>query len=189
MKFGRLVVVCGPMFGGKTEYLIRHIEAARRFGLKTQTFKPRVDVRNGSANVVSHSGHTMPALAVEPPELPVDSDVGLVAVDEAQFFGESFPKVVEALVERGVHVICAGLDLTFLGHPFHPMPALMAMADEVVKVTARCSVCGNPATRTQRLGAWEPTDTSNLQPIPILVGGAESYQPRCRECHKPGVTK
>lgn len=173
------------MFGGKTEYLMRHVEAARRFGLKTQTFKPRVDVRSGSTEVVSHSGQKMAAESVEPPSLPVDPDTKLVAVDESQFFGEGFPEVVDSILSRGMHVVCAGLDLTFLGHPFHPMPALMAMADEVVKVTARCGACGGSATRTQRLGAWDPGDVSNLQPIPILVGGAESYQPRCRPCHSP----
>lgn len=177
------------MFGGKTEFLIRHVESAHRFGFKVQVFKPKVDARYSLNEVVSHSGQRVPAIVVEPPMLPIDPDTDFVAIDEAQFFGDTLPTTLSRLLVRGVHVTVSGLDLTYMGQPFHPMPALMALADEVVKVSARCSSCGKAATRSQRLGGLVEVDPSavNLQePQPVFIGGAESYQPRCLICFRPG---
>jgi len=189
MRAGRLVVACGPMFAGKTEILIRHVELAHRFGFNVQVFKPKVDARYSLNEVVSHSGQRVPATIVEPPNLPVDPDTDFIAIDEAQFFGDTLPATLSRLLVRGVHVTVSGLDLTFMGQPFHPMPALMALADEVVKVSARCSSCGKVATRTQRLGGSEEVDPSVVSlesSQPVLIGGAESYQPRCLICFRPG---
>jgi thymidine kinase len=177
------------MFSGKTERLIAEVGAAHRFGFNVQVFKPKVDARYSLNEVVSHSGQRVPATVVEPPNLPVDPETDFVAIDEAQFFGDTLPTTLSHLLIRGVHVTVSGLDLTFKGQPFHPMPALMALADEVVKVSARCSSCGKVATRTQRLGGLEEVDSSVVNhenPQPILIGGAESYQPRCLRCFRPG---
>jgi thymidine kinase len=172
MGTGLLEVVCGPMFSSKTETLIQRV---RDYGLartptKVAVFKPITDTRHVEAAVISHAGSSIDAqwLDKDAPNLP--HDVDLIAIDEIQFFSlDAIPKILAA-VHAGVNVVAAGLDLTYRGEPFGPVPALLAYADVVTKLTSRCAQCHQPANRTQRrVGA---SDT-------VLVGGAESYEPRC----------
>lgn len=184
---GRLEVITGPMFAGKTEELLRRVERARIARKKVLLFKPEIDVRYSATEVVTHNGRHLPCIP-----LPVSLDEGgffarvppeqfqaaeVFAFDEAHFFGPSFPGICEALVAQGKRVIVAGLDLNFRAEPFGPMPALLALADEVLKLAAVCTICGAPATRTQRLVGGKPA----LAGPEVLIGGLETYEPRCRE--------
>lgn len=184
---GRLEVITGPMFAGKTEELLRRLERARIARKTVILCKPELDTRYAHDRVVTHNGRSFPCFI-----LPVNVHVltfatyvpkealeraEVVAFDEANFFGPDFPELCEILVHRGKRVIVAGLDLNFRGEPFGPMPVLLALADEVLKLSAVCTVCGNPATRSQRLLSGRPvTDGPE-----VLVGGLETYEPRCRE--------
>lgn len=164
------------MFSGKTEELIRRLKRAVLARQRVQAFKPRVDNRYDPARIVSHEAIAVDAIAVATSaslEERVDPDTQVVAVDEAQFFDRGIVEVCERLANRGIRVIVAGLDQDYLGRPFPPMPDLMAIAEEVTKVHAVCTVCGSPASRSQRLIAEMTT---------VLVGGAESYEARCRTC-------
>ncbi len=171
---GSIEVVCGPMFSGKTEELIRRIKRAQIAKQRVQIFKPAIDVRYDVEDVVSHSSQTIKA---EPVESAVDILIRLkdstrvVAIDEVQFFDENIITVVTKLAARGYRVICAGLDLDFRAQPFGPMPVLLALADEVMKIHAICTVCGAPATRSQRL---------NAQKERVLIGETDAYEARCR---------
>lgn len=179
---GRLEAIVGPMFSGKSEELIRRVNRALIAGQEVQVFKPAIDDRYDAAAVASHSGRRMEALPVEGSSAirPLLSDgVRLVAFDECQFFGDEVVELALELVAEGKRVIVAGLDLDFRGEPFGPIPNLLAHAELVEKLTAICH-CGRQATRTQRLLAGSPAHYDD--PI-ILVGAAESYEPRCRECH------
>ncbi|WP_100374199.1 thymidine kinase [Bacillus sp. FJAT-45037] len=181
---GRLEVICGSMFSGKSEELIRRIRRVSFGKLKVQVFKPAIDNRYSEEEVVSHNGTKVCAVPVR---LSVDilehvhEDTQVVAVDEVQFFDEGIIAVADELADRGVRVICAGLDQDFRGEPFGPIMPLMALAEEVTKLQAVCPVCGTPASRTQRLIDGNPA--SYTDPI-ILVGASESYEPRCRTCHE-----
>lgn len=167
-------VVCGPMFSGKTEELIRRVKRAQIAKQRVQIFKPAMDVRYDETKVVSHSAQ---AIQSEPVEKSTDILVKLkdstriVAIDEIQFFDEEIVKVVKKLADRGYRVICAGLDLDFRGVPFGPMPMLLALADNVQKIQAICTVCGSPATRSQRL-----SDCADE----VLLGEKDEYDARCR---------
>jgi thymidine kinase len=167
-------VVCGPMFSGKTEELIRRVKRAQIAKQRVQIFKPAMDVRFDKTKVVSHSAQ---AIDSEPVEKSTDILVKLkdstriVAIDEIQFFDEEIIKVVKKLADRGYRVICAGLDLDFRGVPFGPMPMLLALADNVQKIQAICTICGSPATRSQRL-----SDCSDK----VLLGEKDEYDARCR---------
>jgi thymidine kinase len=184
---GRLEVITGPMFAGKTEELLRRVERARIARKNAVLFKPKLDTRYASDRVVTHNGQSLPCYilptSISPSTFPqcvpqgLLENVDVVAFDEAQFFGQEFPALCETLVRMGKRVIVAGLDLDFRGEPFGPMPALLALADEVLKLTAVCTICGNPATRSQRLINGKPATEGPL----VLVGGLESYEPRCRE--------
>jgi len=171
---GSIEVVCGPMFSGKTSELIRRVERAQIAKQRVQIFKPAIDVRYDKEGVVSHTSRSVKA---EPVENSVDILIRLkdstrvVAIDEVQFFDENITMVVTKLAARGYRVICAGLDLDFRAQPFGPMPSLLAIADEVMKIHAICTVCGAPATRSQRLSK------SNSQ---VLLGETDSYEARCR---------
>ncbi|WP_126428886.1 thymidine kinase [Brevibacillus marinus] len=184
---GWIEVICGCMFSGKSEELIRRIRRAKYGKLRTQVFKPHLDDRYHATAVVSHNGTMEDAVAVKHSREiwnAVRPDTDVVAIDEVQFFDDGIVEVAEALAERGVRVICAGLDLDFRGEPFGAMPALLALAEFVSKLQAICMVCGSPATRTQRLIDGKPAHYHD--PI-IMVGTAESYQARCRHCHEvPG---
>ena len=169
----RLEVIAGCMSSGKTEELIRRLVRARIARQRVVVFKPSIDTRYAVEEVVTHAGIAFPCrpLAEAVDLLSATANVDVVGIDEAQFFDADIVAVVEALAERGHRVIVAGLDLDSNGVPFGPMPGLLAVADEVVKVTAVCVVCGEPATRTQRIA------TSNEQ---ILLGSHGSYEARCR---------
>lgn len=169
---GCLEVLCGPMFSGKTEALIRIMQDAQP---SVAVFKPSMDTRFAVAKVVSHSRMEISAIPI-PVSLPsiILERLGgarVIGIDEAQFFDESISSIVNDLVDQGVRVIAAGLDLDYRGVPFGAMPRLLAMADRVTKLTARCTTCGGDATRTQRL-----IKSANL----VEIGASESYAARCR---------
>ncbi|WP_408099152.1 thymidine kinase [Peredibacter sp. HCB2-198] len=171
---GSIEVVCGPMFSGKTSELIRRVERAQIAKQRVQIFKPAIDTRYDAEGVVSHTSRSIKA---EPVESAVDILIRLkdstrvVAIDEVQFFDEAITTVVVKLAARGYRVICAGLDLDYRAQPFGPMPSLLAVADEVMKIHAICTVCGAPASRTQRLSK------SKAQ---VLLGETDAYEARCR---------
>ena len=181
---GWIEVVCGSMFSGKTEELIRRLRRAEIARQKVQVFKPALDERYGTEKVASHNGMHWEAIPVtsarEILEL-VESDTTVVAIDEAQFFDWSVADVCHQLADQGVRVIAAGLDMDFRGEPFGPMPLLMAQAEQVHKLQAICVVCGAPASRTQRLLNGQPAWYDD--PV-IMVGASEVYEARCRHCHQ-----
>jgi thymidine kinase len=184
---GWIEVVCGSMFSGKTEEMIRRVRRARIAKQKVQVFKPALDSRYHAEQVSSHNGVRWEAVPVgNARELlqRLDPDTTVIAVDEAQFFDWELSEICNSLADQGLRIILAGLDMDFRGEPFGPMPLLMAEAEEVYKLQAICVTCGAPASRTQRLIDSEPAAYDD--PI-ILVGGSESYEARCRHCHEvPG---
>jgi thymidine kinase len=180
---GRIEVICGSMFCGKTEELIRRVRRATIAKQTVQAFKPMIDHRYGIERVTSHDGQNIEAQPVaKAGEIPalLSPKTTVVAIDEAQFFDVAIVPIVEDLAERGIRVICAGLDLDFRGEPFGPMPDLLAHAEEVTKLHAICVVCGEQASRTQRLVNGSPARYDD--PI-IMIGAKEVYEARCREHH------
>lgn len=179
-KSGSIEVICGSMFSGKTEELIRRLRRAQFAGQKIAIFKPKLDVRYSEDNVVSHDLKSVPSTAIKNPTeiFLMDSDVRVVGIDEAQFFDDSLIKVVQTLANRGVRVIVAGLDTDYMGKPFGPMPALMAVAEEVQKVHAICVKCGNLANHSHRL-----TKDQNL----VVLGEKDVYEPLCRDCYNKAL--
>lgn len=180
---GWIEAVIGPMYSGKSEELIRRVRRAQIAKQNVQVFKHCIDDRYSKEEVVSHCGDKIEAIPVrDTSELLkyLDEDANVVAIDEIQFFDETVVEVVELLATKGMRVICAGLDMDFKGEPFGPIPRLLAVAEDVDKITAICVVCGNNATRTQRLINGKPAKYSD--PI-VLVGAKESYEARCRKCH------
>jgi thymidine kinase len=178
-RIGRIEVVCGPMFAGKTEELLRRVRRAVIAGRRVVVFNHALDVRHGTDRLASHVGLDFPSIAASTPadvEDAVSSDAEVVAIDEAQFFGPELVPVVTRLAARGLVVIVAGLDVTFDGRPFEPMPSLMALAESVDKLTAICSVCGEDAVFHVRVAAA----TGSTAVSEANVGGTESYQARCR---------
>ena len=185
---GHIELICGSMFSGKTEELLRRIRRAQIARKKVQVFKPQIDFRYGLERVRSHNGlaHEQVMVVESADELlaQVASETEVVAIDEIQFFDWRIAEVCEDLADSGKRVIAAGLDQDFRGEPFGPMPLLMALAENVEKLTAICIICGAPATRTQRLIDGQPARYDD--PI-LMVGGSESYEARCRACHQvPG---
>jgi len=181
---GRLEVITGPMFCGKTDELLRRLRRAIIAKQKIQVFKPGFDIRYSSEKVTSHAGNEYDADPVENiTEVPtlLRDGVTVVAIDEAQFFGKEIIPVVQDLVDQGIRVIVAGLDMDFRGVPFGEMPMLLAQAEIVDKLHAICMVCGEEATRTQRLVDGEPAYYDD--PI-IIVGASEMYEARCRIHHQ-----
>ena len=181
---GWIEVVCGSMFSGKTEELIRRVRRAQIARQKVQVFKPVIDVRYAAGQVASHNGALHTALPVgDSAEIKkqIEPDTTLVAIDEAQFFDEGVIALCKELAHNGVRVIVAGLDTDFRGEPFGPMPLIMAEAEMVDKLQAICAQCGAPASRTQRVINGEPAFYDD--PI-IMVGAKESYEARCRHCHE-----
>lgn len=180
---GHVEVVCGSMFSGKSEELIRRVRRAHFARQQVQVFKPEVDTRSATTTVTSHDGRDVQAVAVESSTdllAQVGSDTDIVAIDEAQFFDGDLPEVCRMLAERGIRVVAAGLDLDFRGEPFGPMPRLLAQAEEVQKLHAICVVCGEEASRTQRIVNGEPAAYD--EPV-ILIGADEAYEARCRAHH------
>lgn len=181
---GWIEVICGSMFSGKTEELIRRVRRAQIARQKVQVFKHSLDVRYARREVASHNGLQLEATPVENSaqiRALLEPDTTVVAIDEGQFFDDGIVSLCEELADRGLRVIVAGLDLDFRGEPFGPMPQLMARAERVDKLQAICVVCGGPASRTQRLINGQPAAYDD--PI-ILVGAEEVYQARCRGCHQ-----
>ena len=172
---GSIEVICGSMFSGKTEELIRRLRRAQIARLTVEIFKPRTDTRYDETAVVSHNSTSIQSTPVDSSSaiLLFGSDVQVVGIDEAQFFDDELPNVCTILANKGVRVIVAGLDMDFKGNPFGPMPKLMAIAESVTKVHAVCVKCGNPALYSYRLVPDAGT---------ILLGEKESYEPRCRAC-------
>ncbi|PFG43708.1 thymidine kinase [Isoptericola jiangsuensis] len=177
---GRLEVVGGPMFAGKSTELVRRVDRARIAGRGTLVVAHALDVRSGVGRVATHTGLAVESVSVDDaaaiPAL-VKPDVDLVAVDEAQFFGPALVDVVQGLADDGLDVVVAGLTVTFDGRPFEPLPSLMALAESVTRLTAVCVVCGRDAAYHVRLVADEGDATLA---DPALVGGQESYEARCR---------
>jgi thymidine kinase len=173
---GGIEVICGSMFSGKTEELIRRINRARYARLSVKVFKPLMDVRYDENDVVSHNAVAAASTPVDKPEkmLLLVGHAQVVGIDEAQFFDASLPDVCLTLANKGIRVIVAGLDMDFKGRPFGPMPALMAIAESVTKVHAVCVKCGNPALYSYRLVPGRER---------VLLGEKESYEPRCRVCY------
>lgn len=181
---GWLEVICGCMFAGKTEELIRRINVLSYAKQKILVFKPKIDNRYSDTEIASHSGMKIPCHVIEQPQeilSIVDDDVEVVAVDEAQFFNHDIVEVCEYLADSGIRVMVAGLDKDFRGESFGVMPELLTRAEFVTKLTAVCAKCGAPATRTQRLVDGKPASFDD--PI-VLVGAVEHYEPRCRHCHE-----
>ncbi|MFQ5398083.1 MAG: thymidine kinase [Anaerolineae bacterium] len=183
---GRIELICGSMFSGKTEELIRRMRRAVIAKQKVQVFKPKIDTRYHSERVTSHNGLEFTARPVATARELLDAvkpETTVVAIDEIQFFEPEIINVCETLAEQGRRVICAGLDLDFRGVPFGPMPDILARAEMVDKLHAICVVCGEEASRTQRLIEGRPANFDD--PI-VLVGAAEVYEARCRQCHQVG---
>lgn len=181
---GSIEVVCGSMFSGKTEELIRRLVRATIAKQKVQVFKPAIDVRYAEDEVTSHAGANYSAIPVEKAadiREKIENETTVVAIDETQFFDPEIVDVAKDLADRGVRVIVAGLDMDFRGEPFGPMPTLMAKAEKVDKLHAICMKCGNEASRTQRLVNGKPARYDD--PV-VIVGASEMYEARCREHHE-----
>jgi thymidine kinase len=184
-RAGRLEVIAGPMFAGKTEELLRRVRRAVIAGLRVRVLTHALDTREGAERIASHAGLGHPSESVASAGALTDAvrpDTDLVAIDEAHFFGPELVPVVGELAGRGLVVVVAGLDVTFAGQPFEPLPSLMALAERVDKLTAICTVCGADAIFHVRVA---PAAASDVELVPEHVGGAEKYQARCRR-HVPG---
>ena len=178
---GRIEVVCGSMFSGKTEELIRRMKRAKFAKQKVEIFKPSIDTRYSDEDVVSHDQNSIHSTPIESSGslLLLASDIDVVGIDEAQFFDNGLVEVCNELANRGVRVIVAGLDMDFKGIPFGPIPALCAIADEVTKVHAICVRCGALAYVSHRL-------ISNDRRV--LLGEKDEYEPLCRECYQKAIS-
>jgi thymidine kinase len=180
-SIGWIEVVCGPMFSGKSEELIRRLRRAEIARQRVQIFKPAIDERYALDHIVSHSDLKIRSEGVKDATemmARVELRTEIIGIDEAQFLGTGIIDAVVKLADMGKRVIIAGLDTDYLGRPFHPMPELLAVADEITKTLAICMQCGNPAKHTQRLVASEDL---------IVVGAAGMYEARCRRCFEPNL--
>lgn len=189
--FGRIEIITGVMFSGKTDELMRRVRRAVIARRNVQLFKSHLDQRYGGIEVVSsHDGHALKGVPVSSSRQIAErmrSETSVVAVDEVQFLDDGIVRVSTALADRGIRVILAGTDTDFRGRPFGPMATLMAVAEQVDKLTAICVSCGRLATRNQRLVDGQPAAADS--PV-VMVGGLESYEARCRACHEvPGVDR
>ena len=181
-KSGSIEVICGSMFSGKTEELIRRLKRAQFAKQKIATFKPTVDKRYSELDVVSHDSHSISCTPIKSPSrmLQIDPDVEVVGIDEAQFFDDSIVEVVTQLASKGIRVIIAGLDTDYMGKPFGPMPALLAIAEDVQKVHAICVRCGSLANHSHRL-----SDSRKL----VVLGEKDTYEPLCRDCYNKALAE
>ena len=179
---GWIEIVCGSMFSGKTEELIRRLKRAKFANQKVEIFKPAIDIRYSNEEVVSHDSHAILSTPVETSDsiLLLTGDVDVVGIDEVQFFDENIVNVCQQLANRGVRVICAGLDMDYLGKPFGPMPALMAVAEYVTKVHAICVKCGNLAQHSHRLSKSDKL---------VELGEKDTYEPICRHCFNKAMAE
>jgi thymidine kinase len=183
---GWLEVICGPMFSGKSEEMIRRLRRAEIAGQRVVIFKPQIDDRYDATDIVSHAGARMQAVPIASvSEIEAHAEgYEVVGIDEAQFLGEGVVATALGLADRGVRVVVAGLDQDFRRLPFGPMPKLLTHAEFVDKLQAVCHRCGGPATTTQRLVDGLPAPYSGDT---VVVGAAEQYEARCRVCHEAGV--
>lgn len=180
---GFVEVISGCMFAGKTEELLRRLRVLSYGKQKIQLFKPLIDNRYDGNKVVSHAGNSMESILVKSAREileEIDEDTEIVAIDEVQFFDDEIVMVVDKLADSGIRVMVAGLDMDFRGEPFGVMPILMTKAEFVTKLTAICTRCGAPGTRSQRIINGKPANYDD--PI-IMVGASESYEAVCRHCH------
>lgn len=181
---GRIEVITGPMFSGKSEELIRRLKRAQIAKRKVACFKPEIDARYSRTAIASHSSQTLEAItvaniaALKDKLFPRIHEIQVVGIDEAQFLGEELIALSDELVHLGKRVIIAGLDTTFSGKPFAPIPDLLAIADEVIKLSAVCISCGAPAIHSQRLGSSQEL---------VVVGATGLYEARCRACFRPDL--
>lgn len=182
LRRGSIEVVCGSMFSGKTEELIRRMKRAQFAKQRVEIFKPAIDVRYSEQDVVSHDHNVIQSTPVESSQtiLLLANDIDVVGIDEAQFFDMGIVEVCSQLAERGIRVIVAGLDMDFKGVPFGPMPALMAIAEDVYKTHAICVRCGDLAYVSHRLVANEKR---------VLLGETDSYEPLCRHCYHQAIAQ
>ncbi len=178
-RSGWIEVICGCMFSGKTEELIRRLKRAKIASMKVEVFKPKVDTRYDEQAIVSHDTSSLLAIPVDHSSklLSITADIAVIGLDEAQFFDDQLPAVCQELALRGVRVIAAGLDMDYRGQPFGIMPELLAIAEYVTKVHAICVHCGNLATHSYRLAEGDSV---------VLLGEKEQYEPRCRSCYAKG---
>lgn len=181
-KSGCIEVICGSMFSGKTEELIRRLKRARFANQRIRLFKPAVDRRYSGEDVVSHDSRALSAIPVEDASmmLGLAEDAQVVGIDEAQFFGSNLVETCQILANRGVRVIAAGLDTDYKGKPFGPMPALMAVAEDVQKVHAICVKCGALANHSHRLSSSRKL---------VVLGEKDVYEPLCRECYNAALAE
>jgi thymidine kinase len=180
---GWIEAICGPMFSGKSEELIRRLRRATIARKRVQVFKPSIDTRYSEREIVTHADARMqsePVVSAREILLKMDGHSEVIGIDEAHFFGADLVPVVEEMAADGKRVIVAGLDTDYMGRPFPPMPDLLALAESITKTLAICMRCGNPAKNSQRL-----VESGQL----ILVGSTGAYEARCRRCFEPGVPK
>ncbi len=181
---GSIEVICGSMFSGKSEELIRRVRRVQIARKKVEIFKPMIDNRYEFQYIYSHNGSKIKAVCIErPTEIlkKIKQDTDVIAIDEAQFFNEEIVEICQTLANNGKRVIIAGLDQDFRGEPFGPIPKLLAISEYVDKLHAICMICGKSATRTQRLVNGKP---ANYNDPTILIGANESYEARCRQHHQ-----
>jgi len=184
LNSGWIEVICGSMFSGKSEELIRRVHRVQIAKKKIQIFKPTIDNRYAIQHIYSHNGTKIEAINITKSKeilKTVEPDTEVIAIDEAQFYDEDLVLVCQKLADQGKRVIIAGLDQDFRGEPFGPIPELLSVAEYVDKLHAICMVCGNTASRTQRLVNGQPAKYSDPT---ILIGAKESYEARCRKCHE-----
>jgi thymidine kinase len=180
---GWIEVICGSMFSGKSEELIRRVHRVQIAKKKVQVFKPTIDTRYSIQYIYSHNGTKIEAINISnSKELleKIEPDTEVVAIDEAQFYDKEIVAICQKLADQGRRVMVAGLDQDFRGEPFGPIPELLAVAEYIDKLQAICMICGSPASKTQRLVNGKPAKYSD--PI-ILIGAKETYEARCRKCH------
>ena len=178
---GRIEVICGSMFSGKTEELIRRLNRARIAQQKVEIYKPMIDTRYSEEDVVSHDSNSVASTPVESSQsiLLMATEADVIGIDEAQFFDEGLVEVCNTLANRGKRIIIAGLDMDFKGMPFGPMPALCAIAEDVTKVHAICVRCGNLAHVSHRIVAGDKQ---------VMLGELQEYEPLCRHCYNKTQT-
>lgn len=184
-KFGWIECICGSMFSGKSEELLRRIKRGVIAKQKVLLFKPSIDNRYDENRVSTHNGNSYDSISIEKSSdilnFVKDTNYDIIGIDEIQFFDNDIVKIINKLADDGIRVIVAGLDMDFKAEPFHPMPEIMAISEMVTKLHAVCNKCGKEASRSQRLINGEPAKYDD--PI-VVIGASESYEARCRHCHE-----
>lgn len=184
-KFGWIECICGSMFSGKSEELLRRIKRGVIAKQKVLLFKPSIDNRYDENRVSTHNGNSYDSISIEKSSdilnFVKDTNYDIIGIDEIQFFDNDIVKIINKLADNGIRVIVAGLDMDFKAEPFHPMPEIMAISEMVTKLHAVCNKCGKEASRSQRLINGKPAKYDD--PI-VVIGANESYEARCRHCHE-----